>query len=203
MESIWLSHAKKLSAVLVASFLLYGCSAAQPIIIDFEGRAGMTFWTGNPIPENCRLGDQMLEEYGVVFSSGEPYVAVVELGAGHAASGVIGISGARPGAILTYAPQWPVAIEFFDPTGSGAPAVTECVSWRGDMIGSGVSVTLNAYGIDGQLLDSATAVDEGGTLVSVSGAGIHRVEFLGANDNAGMALDDLTFSPLRILTVGG
>jgi len=154
----------------------------------------MTFIAGNPIPPEARLSDAFLLTHGVRFSSGSPYVAVVDLGIGHATSGTNGIGGSTPAGVLTYDRQFPIVVSFFDPSDPSTPAVTDFVSVRGDLLGSGLLVTLNAFDIAGHLIASFTTTDDGGETLSVSAPGIHSVQFLGTNDTAGVALDDLTFN---------
>jgi hypothetical protein len=185
--------------MLVAGLLVL---VAQPasgdtVVIDFEEFYGMFSWAGEPIPEEARLSDQLAATYGVVFSSGAPYVAVVALPEGAAPSGVNGIGGSTPDGILTYDRMWPVVFTFVDPGNPTMPATTDFVSVRGDLWGdSGMDVILNAYDIDGHLVDSDQQYDSGGETLSVTGPGIHRVEFLGSYDTRGVALDDLTFNPV-------
>jgi hypothetical protein len=169
------------------------------VVIDFESFFGMGYSSGQPIPVAARLSDQLGTADGVVFSSGASYVAVVDLGIGHATSGTNGIGGSTPDGILTYDHRWPLVIRFVDPQAPEMPAVTDFVSVRGDLWGSsGMNVTLNAYDLNGALVDSDQVPDIGGETLVVTGAGIHRVEFLGTTDQDGVALDDLTFNPVVV-----
>jgi hypothetical protein len=59
-----------------------------------------------------------------------------------------------------------------------------------------MEVILNAYDVNGVLVDSDQALDSGGETLIVAGPGIHRVEFLGTHDVDGVGLDDLTFNPV-------
>jgi hypothetical protein len=173
---------------------------AEAVVIDFEAFPGMIYLSGNPIPESARLADQLASSLGVVFSSGAPYVAVVELGAGHATSGINAIGGSTPGGILTYDRQWPLVFQFVDPQSPAMPAATDFVSVRLDLwASSGLEVDLNAYDVNGVLIASAQSFDIAGAMMSVDGPGIHRVEFLGTHDNDGVGLDDLTFNPVVAL----
>jgi hypothetical protein len=186
--------------VLVAGLLVLVAQRASGdnVVIDFEEFYGMFSWAGEPIPEGARLSDQLADTYGVVFSSGAPYVAVVALPEGAAPSGTNAIGGATPDGILTYDRAWPVVFTFVDPENPTLPATTDFVSVRGDLWGdSGMDVILNAYDIDGHLVDSNQQYDSGGETLTVTGPAIHRVEFLGSYDTRGVALDDLTFSPVE------
>lgn len=193
------SMAQVLLPTLVAGFLVLIARPASgdAVVIDFEEFLGMFSWSGEPIPEAARLSDQLAETYGVVFSSGAPYVAVVYLPPGAATSGINAIGGSTPDGILTYDRQWPVVFTFVDPEAPTLPATTDFVSVRGDLWGdSGMDVILNAYDIYGNLVDSDQQFDSGGETLTVTGPGIHRVEFLGSSDTNGVAVDDLTFNPV-------
>lgn len=176
-------------------------ATADTIVIDFEAFYGMNYLSGQPIPVAARLSDELAGSYGIVFSSGAPYVAVVASGIGHATSGINAIGGSTPGGLLTYDRGWPVVFTFVDPRNPTAPAVTDFVSARGDLWGdSQMYVTLNAYDLGGVLVDSDQAFDSGGETLTVSAPGIHRVEFLGSRDWCGVALDDLTFHSVELPT---
>jgi hypothetical protein len=151
---------------------------------------------GNPIPPEAQLFDAFLATHGVRFSSGSAYVAVVNLGPGHATSGVNGIGGSTPTGLLTYDRMNPITASFFDPNNPSLPAVTNFVSPRGDLIGTGQSITLNAFDVNGSLIASDTAADNGGATLIVATPGIHSVQFLGTQDYGGVALDDFTFNPV-------
>jgi hypothetical protein len=165
------------------------------VVIDFENLPAMPVVAGAPIPAAARLSNQFLLSDGVAFRSGATYVAVVELGPNHATSGVNGIAGSTPDGRLWYEPIYPVAARFFYPADPSQLAVTDFVSLRGDLEGdSGGSVTLNAYDVAGNLIGSITVPDSGGQLLAISTPGIHRVEFLGTNNNYGVSVDDFTFN---------
>jgi hypothetical protein len=48
---------------------------------------------------------------------------------------------------LTYDRMNPITASFFDPNNPSLPAVTNFVSLRGDLIGTGQSITLNAFDV--------------------------------------------------------
>ena len=177
--------------------LVIPSSAVQ---LDFEDLTGMNYWAGNSIPVESRLADTYLLAHGVRFRSGSPFVAVVELGAEHATSGVNGVGGSTPDGVLTYSSAWPVVVEFYVPGAPSTIAVTDSVSWLGDLQGSPEQiVTLNAYDHTWSLIGSVSVADVGGALLEIVAPGIHAVEFLGPPDgtNGGVALDDLAFAALR------
>jgi hypothetical protein len=166
-------------------------------VLDFEDIPGMIVSNGNPIPQESRLSDQYLTTFGVRFYSGSPYVGVRQLGAGHATSGVNGIGGSTPDGLLTQSPTNPVFASFWDPQDPDTPATTDLVSLRLDLRAtSQASVTLNAYDINGVLVDSFTTPDSAGAVLQVLGQGIHMVEYLGVGDSNSAATDDFTFNPV-------
>jgi hypothetical protein len=186
-------------AVLISGFCSLGAARiqAEPIVLDFEGLTAMPHTSiQTPIPLQARLSDAFLPIHGVKFSSGSPYVAVVDLGLGHATSGVNGIGGSTPTGLLTYDRMYPIVASFFDPNNPSMPAVTDFVSVRGDLAGDGQSITLNAFDVNGSLIASFTVPDSGGATLSISAPGIHAVQFLGTQDLGGVALDDFTFNPV-------
>lgn len=173
-------------------------AAGEAVLIDFESFTAMDYVSGQPIPEAARLSDELAATYGVLFSSGAPYVPVIALGVGHATSGINGIGGSTPDGLLTYDAQWPIVFRFVDPANPGTPAATDFVSVRCDLHGSSSrEAYLNAYTVGDVLIDSDHAFDSGGQILSVAAIGIHRVEFIGTDDNDGVALDDLTFNPMN------
>jgi len=177
-------------------------------VLDFEGgnlpsgvTAQASYDAGSPILSTSQLAGQYLSTYGVKFSSGSAYVAVLELGAGHATSGVNGIGGSTPDGLVTYSPDFPIVATFWDPTNPSVPAVTDFVSVRGDLIPNGPPITLEALDLNGALLASDTEFDNfGGTLLSCSVAGIHSVRFLG---NGTTAIDDFTFNSVNAVPLPG
>src|SRR5262245_3692883 len=119
----------------------------------------------------------------------------VSLGSVFTTSGINGIGGSTPKGILTYDRSFPIVATFFDPGAPGTPAITDFVSLRIDQLGdSGLSVTLEAFDLDGVLVDSFSIDDISGSTLEVSAPGIHSVRFLGTNDIGGAGVDDFTFS---------
>jgi hypothetical protein len=172
------------------------CSFGSAVGYRLRGSARDDVVLTEPVPEESRLSNQLVSVFGVSFSSGNSYVAVVNLGPGHATSGINGIGGSTPQGTLTYDPVFPIVATFFDPAHPGTPAVTDFVGVRIDLAGgSGLSVRLNAYDIMGSLVGFATSPDIGGSTLEISALGIHSVQYLGTADDGGAALDDFTFNP--------
>ncbi len=179
------------------------CPPPGLIVIDFENIPAMPHQQVlSPIPGSAQLSDRFLTTHGVRFSSSSNFVPVVFLGAGHATSGVNGIGCSTADGRLSYARENPIFITFFEHDNPNTPAITDFVSVRGDLAGyPSQQMTLNAYDDRGRLVDSMTRTDEGGTVLSVSGHGIHSVEFIGTLDYGGVAIDDVSFHPVTSIPV--
>lgn len=85
---------------------------------------------------------------------------------------------------------------FFDPKTPSVPGVTDYVSVRGDLWGSGQTIVLNAYDLDGKRVGSSTVVDDGHATMTIATPGIQSIEFLGTQDDGGVSLDNLSFNPV-------
>ncbi len=165
-------------AVLVPSMGLASGERAGADLITFEVVPGVTalgtFFDGTPVPVDARLSNQLQLSEGVSFSSTAGYVALVNLGVGHATSGVSGIGGVNAADALRY--NSPVVITFTLPGEAGTPAVTDFVSIRGDNFPvAGGSATMEAFDVNGVLLGSVTVPDEAGLTLSLSIPNIHSV----------------------------
>ena len=175
--------------------------STSTVTLDFDSLPSMYVSPGVPVPVTAQLSTQYVNTYGVSFTSGSQYVAVVFHGVGHATSGTNAIAGSTPDGMQTFDKQDPIVATFYDPSHPTAPGITDFVSLRGDMAGSGELITLNAYDVNHQLIATDTAADLGGTTLSVSAPGIHSVEFLGTHNYDGVGLDDFTFH--SVTPVGG
>lgn len=177
-----------------ASFCGVAAIAQANVLIDFEGLSGMP--SGNTVvPVQSQLSDQFLSTQGVSFrSQDQSFVAVVQLGSGHAASGINGIGGVRADGRLFY--SQPIIASFFLPGDASTMAVTDMVSVRGDLIGTNQGVYLRAFDVNGIQIASDTEVDVNGVgaTLSVSAAGIHSVSFFSQANN--VAFDDFQFGTL-------
>jgi hypothetical protein len=176
---------------LCATVLLLGLvnANADPVVLNFEDHASMDYVSGTVISESAKLSDDYLSSFGVVFSSGDPYVAVIRLGTGHATSGSNGLGGSNAGK-LAYSVSYPIIATFFDPTQTTVLGVTDFVSLRTDYWSDGGSMTLKGYDVLGQLIATDTATDTGGVTLSLSVPGIHSIQFAGTS----VAVDDFTFN---------
>lgn len=153
-----------------------------------------------PVPELARLSDQFLTTYGVLFSSGSPYVGVNYNPTGNPTSGVNEIVGVTSAGLVD--DHWaPVYFHFFNPYEPTQIATTDYVSIRGDSYGNGGQISLEAYDIYGNLIDSMIATDSGGTLLEVSGPGIHYALYSAVVNPRGVSLDDLQFEEVALAPV--
>ena len=184
-------------AVLVPSIVLASGERAGADLITFEVVPGVTamttFFDGRPVPVEARLSNQLQLSQGVSFSSTAGYVALVNLGFGHATSGVSGIGGVNAADALKY--NSPVVITFTLPGDPGTPAITDFVSIRGDnQPVAGGSATMEAFDVNGVLLGSVTVPDEVGITLSLSIPNIHSVRL--TQTRSDIAYDDLIFNAL-------
>ena len=192
-------------AVMVPALVLASGERAGADVVSFEdlpGMMGMGFLDGTPVPSDARLSSQLQLSRGVSFSSIAGYVALVNLGIGHATSGLNGIGGVNAANNLNY--NSPVIITFTVPGDPSTPAVTDFVSIRGDNFPAGISgcppavggcAMMEAFDINGVLLGEKVAVpDEPGLTLSVSIPGIHSIRL--TQTRSDIAFDDLRFNPL-------
>ncbi len=180
-----------LATILSLTLITATSTIASPIVLDFENHAGMGYASGSPITEAAKLSDDYLSLYGVAFSSGSSFVAVVNLGQGHATSGTKGVGGSTAEGILIYNPANPIMATFFNPSNTTQMATTDFVSLRADLwADTGSILTLEGYNIFGQLIASNSVLDSAGVMLNLSAPGIHSVQFKGKN----VAIDDFTFN---------
>jgi hypothetical protein len=155
---------------------------------------------GSPIPSSARISTQYASAYGVKFSSGSSYAALVTYSQlGMTTSGYNALGGSTPSGNLTYDSDYPLVATFVDPSNPSEPGVTDYVSVRGDNLGTHTtSVSLKAYDIKGNLLVVSTQTDSGGETLAVSGTGIHSVQFVGNHGSGiGVSIDDFTFGVVK------
>ena len=161
-----------LAVVLFVAFAIQ-LASASPIVLNFDSLPAMPNVT-EAIPSADQLSNLYLSTYGVSFSSGSPYVAVVDVGFGVTTSGSNDIGGSTPTGFLHLqqcvphyrnAPLIPAILP--------ENGVTDFVSLRGDLQGSAQNVTLDAYDVNGNLLASDMTADVGGETLSISTPGIH------------------------------
>src|SRR5688572_31703248 len=159
--------ALRLRSLLLCTVLLAAPAIAlvSEILLTFESVPGITPGTsqqGAGVQTWARLSTQMQMSHGVSFSSTASYVAVVNLGSGHATSGATGIGGVNASNILTY--NQPIVITFTMPGSPSTPAVTNFVSIRGDQRPATGAATMQAFDLDGAPIESVTAPDMTGGL---------------------------------------
>src|SRR5437016_9782640 len=159
----------------------------------------VAFLDGMPVPLDARLGTQLQLSDGVSFSSiaGSSivgYVALVNLGSGHATSGVNGIGGVDAANTLRYNSS--ILITFTLPGDPSSPAITNFVSIRGDQFAVvGGSATMEAFDVNGLSLGSVTAADvAGGLTLSLTVPHIHSI-LLPQAPRSLIAFHHLSFNP--------
>jgi hypothetical protein len=195
-----------LPSLLILFVATLPAHAVGTTIINFESVPGVTpvngFLNFTPVPANARLNTQLLSTYGVRFRSESPnpdYVALIQLGVGHAPSGSNGIGGIDTNNDIRY--SVPTIISFFDPTSPNLPAVTDFVSIRADLFDDDNPLTLQAFGVNGNLLATDSALDVGGPVLSVQVPGIHSIRLIDVGSS--VAWDDLTFAALQVVPEPG
>jgi hypothetical protein len=178
---------------------LFGFESAVGVTLDFESVPGVTpdpdYSNGGLVPASARLNTQLLPTSGVRFRTESPnpdYVALIHLGLGHGTSGLRGIGSVNVANQKAY--SLPMLISFFDPTETSTMAVTDFVSIRGDNSEGFGTLTMQAYNPQGVLLGTVSAIDSGGTTLSLTIPNIHRIRLTETISN--VAWDDLTFNPL-------
>lgn len=181
---------KRVSAVVIlASVLVAG--RAHAVFIDFESVPGLTgaIDLSSPVPAASQLSTQLQLSLGVSFSSAASYVGLARLGNGHATSGVNGIGGVSAAGLFDYREA---IITFTLPGDPSTPAVTNFASIRGDHASASGSITLEAFDVGGFPLASVTIADGGGSTLSLSPPGMHRLRVTSTSGT--VAFDDLQFN---------
>lgn len=150
---------RSILALAAVTVLGWAAPPAKADTVTFDSLSAMaSASSGTAVPASARLSDQLLG-LGVRFSSSADYVAVLNLGSGHATSGTNGIGGVNSNGQLSYGS--PVRVSFFLPSDPSMPAVTDFVSIRGDLRPAPGTITLQAFDINGNLLGSVTQQDTG------------------------------------------
>lgn len=186
-------------AALAASALV-ALPAQANTIITFETLPGMGNSPGAAVPAGSQLSTQFLASDGVSFSSGAGYAAVVDHVPGCGATctptppNIIG--GTAANGTLNYGV--PITAAFFSTANTAVKATTGFVQVLGETFPDGSTVTLEAYGLAGNLLGSASASEgavfgQGATL-SLTLAGIHSVRFYSNGGTVGF--DNFEFGDL-------
>lgn len=177
-------------------------SLQRAVFINFDHMPGGNYVKGNLVPIESRLSKQLQSLYGIAFTSGAGYVAIVDQ-QGRANTPPNGITGTTPQGLTTYARANPIEMTFWDPNNTQIRAGTNFVCVQGDTDSArSWPITLNAYDVAGNLVDTDTQVDDRGTVLAVSSEtfNICRVEFLGApGDEDGIAIDNIRFQPVKPL----
>lgn len=177
-----------LAAALVPALVQ---AAPGALTIDFENLPGVDYMPGTPVTAGSRLADQFLASHGVRFSSDAGHAALLNLGANHAYSGLIGVAGTSTDGRVNYGTE--LRVSFFD-VATGSAGITDFVGWTTDRLGDNRDVSLTAYDARGQVIAQQTWADTGWKQISLSVQGIHSVVFKGTGY---AALDNLSFTTVR------
>jgi hypothetical protein len=153
--------------VVIAATLFLLPVVCPGALLDFEG-----------LTVNTILTTEFQATDSIVF---EENARVYFLGANHATSGTLGLY--NGGGIISAMFMLPGNI----------PGVTDSVSIKGDLIPISGTVTLQAFDIQNNLLDSDVKPDSPApATLSVSAPGIHRIAFFSQSNT--VAFDDLAFN---------
>ena len=191
-------------AALVSNFI----TSAQAAIITFEevssGLTAMSNAVGSAIPTNSRLTNQYLSSYGVSFTSGAGYAALVNHGSGNPSASVPNIIGGTTiNGTLDY--NTPITISFFDMANPSNKAVTNTFAIQGDWFPLGFGqIFATAFNTEGLELGSTSDTDNkifgvSGPLLQFNIANIHSVIIGGNNGTVGF--DQLEFGDLSPVAV--
>ena len=190
-------HSMIAMMMLLCVLFVGECAWGENVVLDFDDHWSEGYWPGSAIPPNSRLSDDYLETYGVRFrSENNDYVAVVNMGWGHAVSGANAIAAASSDNLVDYSES--ILISFFDPDSPLVPGVTDFVSIQGDLDNDSRQwMELIAYDLAGEIIAMDTGWDDGPATLSVSAPEIHSVKFTGDfSHGGGIGMDNLTFSPI-------
>jgi|GEM_PF-1329880 len=185
----------------IIAFTLPIAAKGDPVVLDFDEIPAVEIFTGDPVPESNRLSDQYLTTHGIFFRSSTQWVTVNVYTAAPSLPNMI--TGATADGHISYLPANPVVATFWDPDNPTLPAITNLVSVTNDLnASSSLNIRLEAYDLDGNLVDFDEHPDTAGWILSVSSPNIHEVRYLGTNDSGGASIDDFTFNtPNSVPTV--
>ena len=186
------------SIAIIASALVLSTNV-NAASINFEEFASTAMFNspGSAIPTSARISNQYHATDGVIFSSGNDFLAAVNLGTNHATSGIVGIGGSDGANGLTYAGEF-FRANFFDPNNINTQAVTNRVEIRGDYISDGTGGTFAAFDVNGSLLGSVFQDAVAGNTFILEYEGIHSVSFTGSGT---IALDDFAFNDVTAVPI--
>ena len=188
-------------ACLVGLVFLAAAAAAQAGAVDFEpplpeGLKPLAPQAGTLVSDASRITRHYAAQ-GVVFDG----VALVSLPSPSKATGEFGIAGINADGSLDAAAT--VAFSFVAPDDKFKPAATDTVELTAEILAESqrVSIVVNAYGVDGTLLDTVsyngTGDDRGGITLEIQNpGGIHLVVIEQYQNVGGVVFDRLAFGEL-------
>ncbi|MFO0827249.1 MAG: GC-type dockerin domain-anchored protein [Phycisphaerales bacterium] len=175
--------------LLVDATLIVGAGAANAVVLDIDSLPSMVNIPGFTIPDFAKVSNQFASQ-GVLISSVDGFAALV--GGGGVPwlpppQALNGLGGST--ALGTLAYNVPIDFTFVNPANPAQPATVASFSLYTDYIGDGGTCSLVAFDANGAIVDSDIKPEEAGvhatgTPYAVRGAGIAKVEFIGAGTQA-------------------
>jgi hypothetical protein len=194
--------------LLVIATLLYAETVSALTILDFEaplpvGLTAIDYHQGIVVPDSAKVTDQYID-MGVRISD----AALVELGPGHAPSGINGLAGIDQFGEINY--DAPVTFSFFSPLDGTTPATTDYFGYSPDLWGYSYNeITLTAYGLDdsivGQISYTETGIFDPASPLTISGIGyFHKITIdstLQYTYRGGIGIDMVRFEDLQVNSI--
>ncbi|WP_137937952.1 PEP-CTERM sorting domain-containing protein [Chitinivorax sp. B] len=175
--------------------------ASALTMLDFEnpqsvGLSAIPYWQGSALPDSAKV-NRHFADLGIVAEN----TVLLDGGVGHAASGRYMIGGIGSKGFLDY--DAPMRFTFVSTKDGNSPMLTDFFSINTDRAGgSGNSITLYGYAVDGSLIGKVTQVEGGGNdHLELAGLGLfHSVVVdpsLSNPSTGGIGFDMLTFGDLQ------
>lgn len=175
------------AAVLLAS--LFVAEQAHAVFINFESVPGLVgaspSTVGSPVPLASQLSTQLQLTQGVSFSSAPGYVGLAALDIGTTAIGGVSVGG-----LFDYSA---ITVIFTVPGQPSSLGITDFASFGFIELGTSSSIMMEAFDVNGVSLGSATTSGTGGTSLSLSIPGTHRLQ-MSTTGGGPVAFDDLNFN---------
>ena len=178
-----------------------GKAGLPPVLITFDLIPGMINRpTRESVPTESQLGNDLVSTFGVSFTSGAGFAAVVNHGNNPTPSPPNVLGGTDASGLLDYIA--PVDIAFFDPSNPAKKAVTDFISIRGDQRAvPGATATMEIFGVSGNSLGTVTASDSFiGLTLEFTIPGIHSARITQTRGNGQsigtIGYDNLMFRPV-------
>lgn len=188
--------------------VLYAETISALTILDFEAPlpAGLTaidYVQDTFVPDSAKVTEQYIDR-GVRISD----AAIVNLGSGHAASGINGLAGIDQFGRINY--DTPVTFSFFAPSDGITPATIDYFGYSPDLWGSSYNtITLTAYGLDDSIVGQISYIETGNFdpafPLTISGIGdFHKIMIdstLQYLNKGGIGIDMVRFENLQVNSI--